>query len=178
MAHLEDRIATLVKRLDASDSRLGLLEGVERGLADLLVHIEHLRSAKGEGESAASKPVAAEAIEHEVARTQDSLEAVQGAVEHVVDRLAMIESDMRVDRARTALSDEPMPMPMPAELESPPPLPPPIPEPVAMFAAADAPEAFSDFSAEPSIEAAKPVQVERPARRLAVARAPLDPNLP
>ena len=48
LAHLEDRIATLVKRLDASNSRLGLLEGVERGLADLLVHIEHLRGTKGE----------------------------------------------------------------------------------------------------------------------------------
>ncbi len=36
LTHLEDRIATLVKRLDASDARLGLLEGVERGLADLL----------------------------------------------------------------------------------------------------------------------------------------------
>jgi localization factor PodJL len=174
LAHLEDRIATLVKRLDASDSRLGLLEGVERGLADLLVHIEHLRGAKGEGQGHAGEPITADAIEHEVARTQDSLEAVQGTVEHVVDRLAMIESDMRVDRARTALSDEPMPMPIPAEAETPPP----IPEPVAMFAAADAPEAFSDFPAEPPIEVVKPVQAERAERRRAVARAPLDPNLP
>ena len=44
LGHLEDRIAALVKRLDASDARLGLLEGVERGLADLLVYIEQLRT--------------------------------------------------------------------------------------------------------------------------------------
>ena len=42
LAHLEDRIAMLVKRLDASDARLGQLDGIERGLADLLVHIEQV----------------------------------------------------------------------------------------------------------------------------------------
>jgi localization factor PodJL len=45
LGHLEDRIAGLVRRLDASDARLGLLEGVERGLADLLIHIEQLRAS-------------------------------------------------------------------------------------------------------------------------------------
>ncbi len=40
---LEDRIAQLIKRLDTSDARLGNLEAVERGLADLLVHIDQIR---------------------------------------------------------------------------------------------------------------------------------------
>jgi len=44
LGHLEDRIAGLVRRLDASDARFGLLEGVERGLADLLVYVEQLRA--------------------------------------------------------------------------------------------------------------------------------------
>ena len=172
MAHLEDRIATLVKRLDASNSRLGLLEGVERGLADLLVHIDYLRSAKSEGDAPASKPVAAEAINHEVARTQDSLEAVQGTVEHVVDRLAMIESDMRVDRARIALSDAPMPV----EAQAPPPVPPPVREPAPMFATAGVPEVSLDLATELPVEPL--TQPEPVQRRLAVARAPIDPNLP
>jgi localization factor PodJL len=47
LTHLEDRIAGLVRRLDASDARLGLLEGVERGLADLLIYIEQLRANGG-----------------------------------------------------------------------------------------------------------------------------------
>jgi localization factor PodJL len=51
LAHLEDRIAMLVKRLDASDARLGHLDGIERGLADLLVHIEQMRGANGKGEA-------------------------------------------------------------------------------------------------------------------------------
>ena len=110
LAHLEDRIAMLVKRLDVSDARLGLLEGVERGLADLLVYIEQLRGANAGGEAVAqANPAGVEAIEHEITeikqagrRTQDSLEAVHGTVEHVVDRLAMIESDIRGDKVRAA----------------------------------------------------------------------------
>ena len=110
LAHLEDRIAMLVKRLDVSDARLGLLEGVERGLADLLVYIEQLRGANAGAEAVAqANPAGVEAIEHEITeikqagrRTQDSLEAVHGTVEHVVDRLAMIESDIRGDKVRAA----------------------------------------------------------------------------
>jgi localization factor PodJL len=102
LGHLEDRIAQLIKRLDASDARLGNLEAVERGLADLLVHIDEARSRSGAATLASPpQPVAVDAIKREVAeikrsdrRTQDSLEAVHGAVEHVVDRLAMIESGM------------------------------------------------------------------------------------
>jgi localization factor PodJL len=116
LAHLEDRIAMLVKRLDVSDARLGLLEGVERGLADLLVYIEQLRGTNAGDETVAqAQPADVEAIEHEIAeikqtgrRTQDSLEAVHGTVEHVVGRLAMIEADMRGDKV-TAAPAEPLP---------------------------------------------------------------------
>ncbi|MGB6661318.1 MAG: hypothetical protein WBE90_20085 [Xanthobacteraceae bacterium] len=102
LGHLEDRIAQLIKRLDASDARLGNLEAVERGLADLLVHIDEARSRSGAATLASPpQPVAVDAVKREVAeikrsdrRTQDSLEAVHGAVENVVDRLAMIESGM------------------------------------------------------------------------------------
>ncbi len=97
LAHLEDRIAMLVKRLDASDARLGQLAGVERGLADLLVLLDQMRGKGGDG-----KIVLGGEIQRDVAeikqterRTQDSLEAVQGTVEHVVDRLATIESGLR-----------------------------------------------------------------------------------
>ena len=54
LGHLEDRIATLVKRLDSSDSRLSHLDAIERGLADLLVHIEQTRS--GGGSSGGRRP--------------------------------------------------------------------------------------------------------------------------
>lgn len=41
---LEDRIVSLSEKLDASDARLNHLEAIERGLADLLVHLEEMRS--------------------------------------------------------------------------------------------------------------------------------------
>ena len=62
LSHLEDRIAALVKRLDTSDARLGLLEGVERGLADLLVYIEQLRGANNAGAAASAAPASAIAV--------------------------------------------------------------------------------------------------------------------
>jgi len=50
---LEDRIAKLSEKLDASDSRLGHLGAIERGLADLLVYLEEMRSG---GARAGSRP--------------------------------------------------------------------------------------------------------------------------
>jgi localization factor PodJL len=41
---LEDRIAKLSEKLDASDARLNQLGAVERGLADLLVHLEEMKN--------------------------------------------------------------------------------------------------------------------------------------
>lgn len=95
--HLEDRIVKLVEKLDASDSRLGHLEAIERGLADLLVHIEDIRANKDTGgiRDAGAAPGSVDALKRDIARTQDSLEAVHGTLGHVVDRLAMIEQDIR-----------------------------------------------------------------------------------
>jgi len=169
LAHLEDRIATLVKRLDASDSRLGLLEGVERGLADLLVYIEQLRSTNGPA-AGVKAPVAVDAMEHEVAeikqterRTRDSLEDMQGTVEHVVGRLAMIESDMRVDRTKVAPEE---PSPLQAEATEPP-----TPE----YSDEPAPISPASMASDPPLRLG---QFEPMSHRLAAARTPIDPNLP
>ena len=93
--HLEDRIVRLVEKLDASDSRLGHLEAIERGLADLLVHIEDMRANKDAGGLRAQGSPGVDDLKHDIARTQDALEAVHGTLGHVVDRLAMIEKDIR-----------------------------------------------------------------------------------
>ena len=93
--HLEDQIVALVQRLDASDSRLGHLEAIERGLADLLVHIEDMRANKEASGLRADNSPAVDSLKHEIARTQDALEAVNGTLGHVVDRLVSIEKDIR-----------------------------------------------------------------------------------
>jgi localization factor PodJL len=163
LAHLEDRIATLVQRFDASDARLGHLEAIERGIADLLVHIEELRGPNGEALSkrmpAAEEPLTVHAIEREVAeikqserRTLDSLEAVQGTVEHVVDRLAMIESGIR----ETA----------------------PVPAPEPPAAAVTAEPKLPAFAVEPAPAPAPEVPPIEPASHRTAPRKPIDPSLP
>ncbi|MBV9955834.1 MAG: SEL1-like repeat protein [Pseudolabrys sp.] len=89
VGHLEDRIVKLVEKLDASDSRLNNLEVLERGLADLLLHLEEIRSQKGSSALRAEGGV--DSLKQDLARTQKSLDAVNGRLAQVVDRLAQIE---------------------------------------------------------------------------------------
>jgi localization factor PodJL len=166
LAHLEDRIATLVQRFDASDARLGHLEAVERGIADLLVHIEQIRGANGNGLlQTAAAPFGA--IERDVAeikqseqRTQDSLEAVQGTVEHVIDRLAMIESGIRESTSHAVPA--PQTLVTAEETESKPP------------AVANAPEPLP----EEDVDAPTDASGEPTPPPAAAKRTPIDPDLP
>jgi localization factor PodJL len=115
--HLEDRIAALVEKLDASDARLGHLEAIERGLAELLIHIEHQRLPNAM-RGAAEAPEF-DTIKREVQRNQDALEAVHGTLGHLVDRLSIIETNFRggpstpAPAAASAATFEP-PAPRPA----------------------------------------------------------------
>jgi len=153
LGNLEDRIAQLMKRLDASDAKLGNLEAIERGLADLLVHLDQVR-----GGSVAE-------IKRSERRTQDSLEAVHGTVEQVVDRLAMIESGIH-DAPRQAA---PTPVARPAAAEQTPPS--------AVEAEAAQPAAPAPFAPVAS-SAPSPAQVAEAAALRATPRKPIDPNLP
>ena len=103
LGHLEDRIVKLVEKLDASDSRLSHLEGIERGLADLLVHVEDMRANKNAGGLRAQGSPGVDGLKYDIARTQDALEAVHGTLGHVVDRLATIEKDIRGEARPPAL---------------------------------------------------------------------------
>ena len=112
-SQLEDRIVRLAEKLDASDSRLANLEAVERGLADLLAQTENqqrresssmadsMAGASAQVSNQVSEQVGAQvgaqvdALRQDVARTQDSLEAVHGTLGILVDRLATIETGIR-----------------------------------------------------------------------------------
>ena len=162
LTHLEDRIAMLMQRLDASDARLGLLEGVERGLADLLVYVEQMRGGAG-SHSASGKVVTPSSIDHQFTdfkdserRTQDSIEAVQGTVDHVVDRLARLESDMRINRTWSD-ADDPL---GPQELDL-------------------APSLSPIEEHEAPADASHAVENEPGANQgSSIARTPIDPDLP
>jgi len=164
---LEDRIAKLVAKLDASDARLNHLETIEHALAELLVHLEQQRSQqRGDRPAFAAMPPAdplgardqvpqelerlqrdLENIRRAELNTQDQLEAAHGTLGHVVERLAMIESGMRDDT-------DPDPSPRGSRPFMQPPSPP---------------------AAEPGTQDSPPAP-SGPAQGL--GRRPLDPNLP
>jgi localization factor PodJL len=164
IGHLEDRIVKLVEKLDASESRLGQLEAIERGLSDLLVHIE--TSKQGSGLRADQGP-AVDELKHDIARTQDALDSVHGTLALVVDRLASIEHDIR----GSGRADAPMPpagkLAVRAVSAAPEHLPPatPLQMPAASAAAPAPPQA-----------APQPPQAA-PRRRAANAQ-PINPDLP
>ncbi len=98
LAHLEDRIVKLMEKLDASESCLGQLDGVERGLSDLLVYIEtNKQSLSLRGDPS----IVVDELKHDIARTQDVLDSVHSTLAIIVDRLAAIENNIRVTRNDT-----------------------------------------------------------------------------
>ncbi len=123
-AHLEQRVSYLLERLEASaDQRGGNLGRVEEGLQDILHHLERQHTsfeafaAGSRNEPAPSDSGIADIVKRELCdirfsqaendrHTQDSLEAVHNTLGHVVDRLSMIEGDLRAVRVQPA---EPQP---------------------------------------------------------------------
>jgi localization factor PodJL len=148
-AHLEQRVAYLLERLESSsDHRAGHLGRVEDGLQDILRHLENQHAnfaalAENNRHVSAPQPVDSglvETVKRELSdirfsqsetdrRTQDSLETVHSTLGHVVDRLAMIEGDLRsvrsappqpIEPPTAAPAPTPAPAPAPAFIEPPP----------------------------------------------------------
>ncbi|HEY2211919.1 MAG TPA: hypothetical protein VGH62_09950 [Bradyrhizobium sp.] len=135
--HLEQRVAYLLERLEASaDHRAGNLGRVEDGLQDILRRLEAQQAsfaALAESSRSAAEPPDSgliDIVKRELSdvrfnqsetdrHTQDSLEAVHNTLGHVVDRLAMIEGDLRAVRIQpVAPQPEMPPAPRPAPPQS------------------------------------------------------------
>jgi localization factor PodJL len=89
---LEERIATLLERLDTSDERLNQLSTIERGLSDLQIQIEQQRQS---AERDNAERTETDSLKRDFQRTQDTLERVQDTLGQVVERLATIEAGIR-----------------------------------------------------------------------------------
>jgi hypothetical protein len=99
-ACLESLCARLVEKLDACDVGLDQLATSERALAKLLTQVGHWHTPALAREAAPSAAV--DALSRQVADLRqaeeqigDSLEVAHGTLAHVVDRLVMIEADLR-----------------------------------------------------------------------------------
>ncbi len=163
--HLEQRVSFLLERLEASaDHRGGHLGPVEEALQDIQRHLEAQHAAvarlaesnRGTAEPADDGLV--DLVKRELSdirfsqsetdrHTQDSLEAVHNALGHVVDRLAMIEGDLRSARSQPAA-----PQPF---------MPPAAPRAVAAEAAApQAAESWAELAPQPKPELPNPAAAE------------------
>jgi localization factor PodJL len=161
LAHLEQRVSYLLERLESSnDHRSGNLGRVEDGLQDILRHLENqhaaltsfadnqhaafatFASSQQRGQPEQNDDGLVDLVKRELSdirfsqsktdrQTQDSLEAVHSTLGHVVDRLAMIEGDLRAVR--------PTPVPQPASF-APEPVEPPVPAPHITMAPQAKPE--------------------------------------
>jgi localization factor PodJL len=180
VGHLEDRIVQLVERLDASDSRLGHLEAIERGLADLLMQVEDMRANKNAEafRSDAENAVGVDALKHDLARTQNTLEAVNGTLGSLVDRLAKMEQELRENSRRPPAEDEALELTqmtgrvaaraVPVE-------PPPAPSHLPPAAPLEMPRAEAP---RPAPQVAPPPPEPQPKRMPASKVVPIDPDLP
>ena len=199
-AHLEQRVSYLLERLEAStDNRPSLdLGRVEAGLHDILGYLENqnatllAQSSRSAAEPADSGLI--DLVKRELTdlrfnqteagrHTQDSLEAVHNTLGHVVDRLAMIEGDLRAVRAQpVAPAPEAAPAPQAAAPRgAPPPQPKPeLPNPAAaqeQFAAA--PREFQAVPPPiPAVAVVTPRAISEILEPHTQAHTPLEPDLP
>jgi localization factor PodJL len=110
LGHLEERIGYLAEKLDASQSRLGQMEAIERGLSDVLALIEEMRADKAAQSQHFNPAPAVDELRTNMVQTQDALEAVHDTLALMVDRLATIEKGVRSEpRSETMPEDAPAP---------------------------------------------------------------------
>ena len=191
--HVEQRVAHLLERLEASEARPGHLNRVESGLSEIMQMLQQRGSsdAAPAQTAPATDPAFVDAIRRELSdirqsqvdttrHTQDSLEVVHSTLGHVVDRLAQIEGDLRQGRP----TPPPVPPSPPPQRPAAPPIPPQtrpeLPNPALLQSAARPSVPNSSKTGPvgsqlpPEAPPAGPASVAPPR----AARSPIDPDLP
>ncbi len=206
-AHLEQRVSYLLERLETStDHRAGNLGRVEDGLQDILRQLESQHAnfaALADSSRRSAEPADSgliDVVKRELSdirfsqtetdrHTQGSLEAVHNTLGHVVDRLAMIEGDLRSVRNPTvAPPAETPPAPPPAppqaaapDVERPPQPKPELPNPAAVQSHfATAPREFHAAPVQlPAVAIVAPKAISEILEQHATPpRAAIEPELP
>jgi len=215
-AALERQISGLASKIEEADHKFGDLSAIERGIQQLTLQVRDAREdaiATAErvartiaADVAASAPktgVEVTAIKHDLAslhqnqaesdqRTQDTLEAVHDTLERLVERLAMVETDIRDPHATPAFAAEPPRMPvyagepahdrdplayvpdLPATIPQSPPLGRP-PVPVTQIQRSERPPIDPDLPADTPLEPGSAGRGRSPAERIAASEAALGP---
>jgi localization factor PodJL len=198
--HLEEQIARLSEKLDASDGRMAQLGGMERTLADLFLQIEDTRAGAIEAAERAAKAAARELSVSEAGdqlavemlqrdltdlretqsisdrRTHQTLETLHDAVQRMVDRMANLDFNRPAEVHSGPVLNEIAPALVPALTEERAPPRPPV--------APPAPPPPSARTVPPAVVPQPPAVPSQPASPPAAAftppsdRRPIDPTLP
>jgi localization factor PodJL len=130
-AHLEQRVSYLLERLESSDRRGGNLAHVEQGLHDILRHLETQHAifealTENKRSAAPDDPGLVDMVKRELSdirlnqaeaerHTQNSLEGLNSTLGHVVNRLTMIEGDLRTVRVVSDAPELAVSLPQPTQ---------------------------------------------------------------
>src|SRR5262245_4715851 len=90
---IEEQLARLIEKIESSDARFSQLDKIERALAELLLQID--RRAAAPTLAAGAQLPELDTLKRDVQRNQASIEAVNGTLGQVVDRLSNIETELR-----------------------------------------------------------------------------------
>lgn len=198
--HVEQRVAHLLERLEASETRPGNLNRVESGLSDIMQMLQQ----RGPDDAAPARgapamdPAFVDTIRRELTdmrqsqmatdrHTQDSLEVVHSTLGHVVDRLAQIEGDLRQGRPAPVAAPAPATAPIstpvaspapqrPAAPSIPPQTRPELPNPALLQRAAQHESKTGPIGSQLPPENTPASSVSAAPQRS--ARSPIDPDLP
>jgi localization factor PodJL len=179
--HLERQIHGIADKIEAADQKFGDLSTIERGIQQLTLQVREAREETAATAERVARRVAADmaeavprtdaeviALKRDLAdseqRTHETLEAVHGTLERLVERLAMVETG--------AKAAPPAYVPQSAYAPEPPR------EPIAPAPGVRAPE-FVAAAPEPAYESSVPALRPTPFMHVQrTERPPIDPDLP
>ena len=182
---LERQIVRLADKIEVADQRFGNIGAIERGIAQLMNEVQAARadavtvaervarSVASEGASGAPEVTTLKrdlaSLQANQSETHDTLEAVHDTLERLVERLAMVETDIRTDapapQPSARISVLPQAAPAAAKAAAP----------VVQVPRRDRPPIDPDLPADTPLEPGAVARGRTPAERIAASEAALSP---
>jgi localization factor PodJL len=183
---LERQIMRLADKIEVADQRFTNIGAIERGISQLMEQVQAARAdavtaaervarsvASGGGPGAGGEVTTLKrdlaSLQANQSETHDTLEAVHDTLERLVERLAMVETDIRTDAPAPAATRGPV-----AVLPQAPPAAKPA-APMVQVPRRDRPPIDPDLPADTPLEPGIGVRARTPAERIAASEAALSP---
>jgi localization factor PodJL len=179
---LERQIMRLADKIEVADQRFGNIGAIERGISQLMDEVQAARADAVSAAERVARSAASEggpgaevttlkrdlaSLQANQSETHDTLEAVHDTLERLVERLAMVETDIRSDVPAPAGARGPVAV-VPAAAARPA-------APVVQVPRRERPPIDPDLPADTPLEPGIGVRGRTPAERIAASEAALSP---